>query len=123
MNRPVPPRVPKPEDIAAIAYTSGTTGNPKGAVFLHKTIASVTLGHAHGARDASRVETLISYMPLSHCYERFSEDLVFLCGGRIGYSCGDVLRLLEDIQILQPTTFPSVPRVLNRCVVRSRCPC
>jgi long-chain acyl-CoA synthetase len=34
--------------------------------------------------------------------------------GRIGYFTGDPLRLLEDMQILKPNAFPSVPRVLNR---------
>lgn len=35
-------------------------------------------------------------------------------GGSLGYWSGDPLRLLEDMQILKPTLFPSVPRVLNR---------
>jgi long-chain acyl-CoA synthetase len=35
-------------------------------------------------------------------------------GGMIGYFTGDPLRLLEDAQLLRPTYFPSVPRVLNR---------
>src|SRR6201999_2215669 len=35
-------------------------------------------------------------------------------GGSIGYFTGDPLRLVEDAQILKPTYFPSVPRVLNR---------
>lgn len=35
-------------------------------------------------------------------------------GGSIGYFSGDPLRLLEDAQILRPSYFPSVPRVLNR---------
>lgn len=40
--------------------------------------------------------------------------IVIALGGRIGYFSGDPLRLLEDAQILKPTYFPSVPRVLNR---------
>ena len=35
-------------------------------------------------------------------------------GGAIGYWSGDPLRLLEDVQILKPSMFPAVPRVLNR---------
>jgi long-chain acyl-CoA synthetase len=35
-------------------------------------------------------------------------------GGCLGYFTGDPLRLLEDVQILKPVYFPSVPRVLNR---------
>ena len=41
---------------------------------------------------------------------------MFASGGAIGSGSGDPLRLLEDIQILRPTLFPSVPRVLNRIV-------
>jgi long-chain acyl-CoA synthetase len=35
-------------------------------------------------------------------------------GGRIGFFQGDVRKLLDDIKELQPTVFPSVPRLLNR---------
>lgn len=42
------------------------------------------------------------------------ELCVFACGGTIGYGTGEPLRLLEDLQILKPNFFPSVPRVLNR---------
>ena len=78
-------------------------------------------------RDLSRTQ-------LSHIYERFCEDVAFCAGSAIGYSCGDNLRLLEDLQLLKPTVRPiprrsqrtkksdscckkffvSVPRVLNR---------
>lgn len=51
---------------------------------------------------------------LSHIYERFCEDVALTAGTAIGYSCGDNLRLLEDLAILKPTFFVSVPRVLNR---------
>jgi long-chain acyl-CoA synthetase len=35
-------------------------------------------------------------------------------GGRTGYYSGDPLKLLEDLQVLRPTIFPSVPRLFNR---------
>lgn len=35
-------------------------------------------------------------------------------GGRIGFFQGDVRKLMDDIKELQPTVFPSVPRLLNR---------
>jgi long-chain acyl-CoA synthetase len=37
-----------------------------------------------------------------------------MVGGSIGYYCGDPLKLTEDCQRLQPTQFPSVPRLFNR---------
>jgi len=39
---------------------------------------------------------------------------VMLTGGKIGYSAGSPLRVLEDIQVLKPNFFPAVPRLLNR---------
>jgi long-chain acyl-CoA synthetase len=35
-------------------------------------------------------------------------------GGKIGFFSGSPLRILEDVQLLKPSFFPSVPRVLNR---------
>ena len=39
---------------------------------------------------------------------------MYSCGGKIGFFQGDVRKLLDDIKELQPTVFPSVPRLLNR---------
>jgi hypothetical protein len=51
---------------------------------------------------------------VSHPQQRVSELIAFNMGGAIGYFTGDPLRILEDAQILKPTAFPSVPRLLNR---------
>ncbi|KAM0787287.1 hypothetical protein ACM66B_006520 [Microbotryomycetes sp. NB124-2] len=112
-TNPRPHSPPTPEDIGMICYTSGTTGNPKGAVLRHKTLASAAVANLHGGSMALG-ECFFSYLPLSHIYERFCEDCCFTAGVAIGYSCGDNLRLLEDMQLLQPTILASVPRVLNR---------
>ena len=37
-----------------------------------------------------------------------------LAGGKIGYSTGSPLRILEDMQVLKPNFFPAVPRLLNK---------
>ena len=37
-----------------------------------------------------------------------------MCGARIGFYSGDTLKLLDDIAVLKPTLFPSVPRLFNR---------
>lgn len=62
----------------------------------------------------SSSDTLISFLPLPHVFGRLMEIFAFSAGGRIGYSTGDQLRLLEDIGQLRPTIFPAVPRLLNR---------
>lgn len=47
-------------------------------------------------------------------WQRIIELICLSLGGQIGFFTGDPLRLLEDAQILRPSYFPSVPRVLNR---------
>ena len=42
------------------------------------------------------------------------EMCVILAGGKIGYSTGSPLRIIEDMQVLKPNFFPGVPRLLNR---------
>ena len=42
------------------------------------------------------------------------ELCVILAGGKIGFSTNSPLRVLEDMQVLKPNFFPSVPRLLNR---------
>jgi long-chain acyl-CoA synthetase len=46
--------------------------------------------------------------------QRITEICVTAIGGAVGFFTGDPLRLLEDVQILKPELFPSVPRILNR---------
>lgn len=56
----------------------------------------------------------ISYLPLAHIFGRISDALLLTLGGRIGFFSGDMNTLVEDIQVLKPTVFPSVPRLLNK---------
>ncbi|KAL0580215.1 medium-chain fatty acid-CoA ligase faa2 [Marasmius crinis-equi] len=104
---------PRPEQVATICYTSGTTSMPKGAVVTHQNLAMSVSANLHGL-DLPDDGSMISYLPLAHIYGRICELCMIACGGKIGYFTGDPLRLLEDCQILKPHMFPSVPRLLNR---------
>lgn len=53
-------------------------------------------------------------MPLAHIYGRVVDTNATYSGCKIGYFRGDVALLMEDIQELRPTFFPTVPRLLNR---------
>ncbi|GAA6062871.1 hypothetical protein JCM10212_000793 [Sporobolomyces blumeae] len=110
---PRPHIPPRPEDLLCLCYTSGTTGNPKGVMTLHKSIAGVVIGSCHGNKMAEN-SIHISYLPLAHIYEYFCQIIAMASGAAVGFSCGDNLRLLEDFAIIKPTFVVSVPRVLNR---------
>ncbi|KAF9904002.1 hypothetical protein EC991_003148 [Linnemannia zychae] len=102
-----------PDDVYTICYTSGTTGLPKGAILTHRNMNAV-LASADATTPMSVDDVLISFLPLPHVFGRVMEIFAFSAGGKIGYSTGDALRLLEDIGQLKPSIFPAVPRLLNR---------
>ncbi|KAJ3095256.1 hypothetical protein HDU97_007115 [Phlyctochytrium planicorne] len=110
----VPLVLPKPEDAACISYTSGTTGNPKGAILTHGNLVSVLRAQFDHGNDQTPEDVHISYLPLAHVYERVCMSSMLCNGSAIGFSRGDVALLIEDIACLRPTVFASVPRLLNR---------
>ncbi|CAG5136565.1 unnamed protein product [Candidula unifasciata] len=117
-ENPVAANPPKPEDLCMVCYTSGTTGTPKGAMLTHRNMvaclsAALKVLETCGITLSSE-DTLISYLPLAHSYERILEAIALTSGARTGFFQGDVRKLMDDIKELKPTVFPSVPRLLNR---------
>lgn len=106
---------PKTDDIYMFCYTSGTTGDPKAAMLSHKNLVST----ASAAMQTSGInlgdeDCMISYLPLAHSFEKAMFTMCLLTGMKIGYYNGDPLKLLDDLKVLKPTAFPSVPRLFNR---------
>ena len=104
---------PRPDDIITINYTSGTTGNPKGVILTHAN-AVAAASCALVTQEQSSNTTLCSYLPLAHIYARMTEHCALWAGAQIGYFHGNVLELVDDLKLLHPTVFTSVPRLYNR---------
>ncbi|CAA7024703.1 unnamed protein product [Microthlaspi erraticum] len=104
---------PKPEDIATICYTSGTTGTPKGVMLTHGNLIANVAGSATD-NDFLPDDIYISYLPLAHIYERANQIMGVYGVAAIGFYQGDHLKLIDDLAVLRPTVFCSVPRLYNR---------
>lgn len=111
-DRPISP--PQPEDIVTINYTSGTTGPPKGVVLTHKAAVAATCAGLISSTSGGSNNVICSYLPLAHIYGRLLEQITQYAGGRIAYFHGNILELVDDLKLIRPTTFASVPRLYNR---------
>ncbi|KAF9195962.1 hypothetical protein BGZ50_002764 [Haplosporangium sp. Z 11] len=104
---------PTADEVASLCYTSGTTGQPKGAMLTHRNFIA-TIGTNREGMIFTQDDVLISFLPLAHIMGRVIDTLAMYSGSKIGYFRGDILLLMDDISELRPTFFPAVPRLLNR---------
>ncbi|XP_075313047.1 long-chain-fatty-acid--CoA ligase 5 isoform X2 [Odontesthes bonariensis] len=114
LQKPIPP---KPEDLSIVCFTSGTTGDPKGAMLTHENVVSDAAGVLKTFETSvvpSTQDVTISFLPLAHMFERIVQTVVYGAGARVGFFQGDIRLLPDDMKTLQPTIFPVVPRLLNR---------
>ncbi|XP_010588433.2 long-chain-fatty-acid--CoA ligase 6 isoform X1 [Loxodonta africana] len=113
-HAPVPPQ---PDDLSIVCFTSGTTGNPKGAMLTHGNVVADFSGFLKVTESQwapTCTDVHISYLPLAHMFERMVQSVVYCHGGRVGFFQGDIRLLSDDMKALCPTIFPVVPRLLNR---------
>lgn len=110
--------LPKPDTLATVMYTSGSTGDPKGVMLNHSnvvaTVSSVLLTlEIPGTGPIGTGDVYISYLPLAHIFERVCCAAMLFVGARIGFYSGDNKKLLEDLSDLKPTLMAVVPKVLS----------
>jgi long-chain acyl-CoA synthetase len=116
-----PLRPPQPTDVYTLSYTSGTTGNPKGAILTHRAMVAALAGLR--ARFEVRSDDVhLSFLPLAHIYERLVHETFYYYGASIGFWRGDILTIRDDLALLKPTLLPGVPRLFSRFsdVIRGR---
>lgn len=106
----------KPDDTATIIYTSGTTGVPKGVMLTHNNIASnVQYSLDRLPFDVKRFhgERVLSYLPLSHVFERMIEYMYISMGCEI-FFIETIDEIKDDFLYVKPFFFATVPRLLEK---------
>ncbi len=106
------------EQVAAILYTSGTTGNSKGVMLTHKNIAhQAHCGVTVGGLDQVEQVSMVSVLPLAHSYEcSLGFILPMSTGGAVYYLDGPptASKMLPALQKVQPTHMLAVPLLIEK---------
>ena len=102
-----------PDDVATIVYTSGTTGQPKGAILAHRCITDIVRS-CLDAFDVGPDDRTLSFLPYAHVLERIDSVAVCIAGGATLWISRGRDELLEDMQECRPTLLVAVPRFLEK---------
>ena len=105
-----------PDDLATIIYTSGTTGEPKGVMLTHANLASNLLSTA-AVLDLSQDDVALSFLPLSHAFERLV-SYVYLYAGLTVIFAESFETVSRDLGLVRPMVLTGVPRVFEKLQAR-----
>ncbi len=105
--------VPGADALAAIVYTSGTTGRPKGVMLSHRNVVS-NVQAILAAIPVLETDVFLSFLPLSHTLERTAGYYLPIAAGACVAFARSVSRLMDDIGTVRPTVLVSVPRIYER---------
>ncbi|ACL04903.1 Long-chain-fatty-acid CoA ligase (AMP-forming) [Desulfatibacillum aliphaticivorans] len=114
-KNPVESVKPDKYDVAALVYTSGTTGEPKGVLLSHQNFSSNAAGGYHLFTEVLNEEARsLSILPWAHSYGQTAELYNWMqFGGSIGFM-ESVETLADDLALVSPTFMIAVPRVFNK---------
>ena len=99
-----------------ISYTSGTEKASKGVLLSNKNFLSAltNIQKVGSGYEVSEDDVYISYLPLAHVFDRLGVYSALSVGAGVGFFAGDIQKIADDMSILKPSIFPTVPRLLNK---------
>jgi long-chain acyl-CoA synthetase len=113
-------RAVQPDTVATVIFTSGTDGDPKGAVLSHRNLTWAADAAAR-AVDVGAREIALSFLPLAHSFERVVTTVVPLVAATQRWTCwfvDDIAKLPAALRSVRPTIFIAVPLVWTRMQAR-----
>ena len=108
--------VPKPDDLAVIIYTSGTTSKPKGVMLTHAALCA-QVGISSGIFPVLPDDVFLSVLPLSHTYEcSIGMIYPFSMGARVVYldRPPTASALMPALRAVRPTVMLIVPLIIEK---------
>jgi long-chain acyl-CoA synthetase len=103
----------RPEDLAILVYTSGTTGKPKGAMISHRNIVETCAGY-QAAFPQSEADERMAFLPLCHIAERLGGEYHALYSGAVLNFVENPETVPENVREIAPTIFTAVPRIWEK---------
>ncbi|MBY0370837.1 long-chain fatty acid--CoA ligase, partial [bacterium] len=106
----------RPEDLASIVFTSGTTGRPKGARLLHRCLATEIRSIVHEV-DLSSADTTLTYLPFAHVLGRVESLMPIMSGISLAFA-ENINAIPHNLMEVKPTILLSVPRIFEKIYAR-----
>jgi long-chain acyl-CoA synthetase len=103
----------RPEDLAILVYTSGTTGKPKGAMHSHNGLVYTVRGY-NTLVSQDDTDERMCFLPLCHIAERLGGEYFALYTGSILNFVENPETVPENVREIAPTVFTAVPRVWEK---------
>ncbi|PIR21874.1 MAG: AMP-dependent synthetase [Deltaproteobacteria bacterium CG11_big_fil_rev_8_21_14_0_20_45_16] len=106
----------QPDQMTILLYTSGTTGEPKGVVLSQNNVVA-NLRQMLNSLDLEGLNVTMSFLPLSHIYERTLQSTMLLGGVKVCFA-ESIEKLIENMAEVSPRIMIGVPRIFEKMYLK-----